>query len=107
MINKIEFSYTSLDSMFAGTESQNILKEQCEEETKVGGICHCGREVTSKEGLMSKVTAKIEKESNPKHTGLWLTIEHENKIENCLWALSEDEVLPIKLACEKYLTRKD
>ena len=46
-------------------------------------------------------TAKIKPDNCG--TGLWLEIKHDNEIENVLIAISEDEVEPIKIACEKYL----
>lgn len=50
---------------------------------------------------MDKITARIE---DCKKRGLWLIIEYDkNKDESTSWALTEEEILPIRDACNERL----
>ena len=54
-----------------------------------------------------KIIARIDEVETRKGKDYWIIIEHKNKpIENTMMAITKDEILPIKLACERYLEDK-
>jgi hypothetical protein len=55
--------------------------------------------------MKEKITAEIIKEDDSKH-GLTLLISYQqNEDEDTVWALTEDEVLPIYTALQDYMVK--
>jgi hypothetical protein len=52
---------------------------------------------------MKKIKAKIYTQKIGKTESLWLIIDYPNKPESVSFPIIEEEIEPIKEACEKYL----
>ena len=49
------------------------------------------------------IKARIKKDD---HSGYWLLIDHDDKIEDVAMALTEDEILPIRDAIDEYILKE-